>query len=162
MGRSKNADERVWLDDRQQASWRAVVGLLTTLPAALESDLRRTSGVTLFEYTVLANLSEAPKRTLQMSALAARTDASLSRLSHVVTRLENRGWITREVHGDDARATNAVLTRSGWEKVVAIAPQHVQSVRDLVVSALSPSQFQQLGSSAAKIVRHIEERTPAS
>lgn len=162
MGRSKNADEQVWLDDRQQASWRAVVGLLTTLPAALESDLRRTSGVTLFEYTVLANLSEAPKRTLQMSALAARTDASLSRLSHVVTRLENRGWITREVHGDDARATNAVLTRSGWEKVVAIAPQHVQSVRDLVVSALSPSQFQQLGSSAAKIVRHIEERTPAS
>jgi len=159
--RPQDTNDQVWLDDAQQESWRAVVGLLTTLPAALESELRRTADLTTFDYTVLANLSEAPKRTLQMSALATRTNASLSRLSHVVTRLEKRGWITRQVHGNDARATNAVLTKSGWEKVVATAPEHVQSVRDLVVSTLSPSQFQQFGASAEKIVRRIEERTAA-
>ncbi len=161
MSRSQEVDGEVWLDDGQQESWRAVVGLLMMLPAALESDLRRTADLTMFDYLVLASLSEAPKRTLQMSALATRANASLSRLSHVVTRLEKRGWITREVCGRDARATNAVLTRSGWEKVVATAPQHAQAVRDLVVSALSPSQFQQLGSIAGKIGRRIEERTAA-
>lgn len=161
MSGSQKEDGEVWLDDGEQESWRAVVGLLTVLPAALDSDLRRTAGLTMFEYTVLASLSEAPKRTLQMSALATRTSASLSRLSHVVTRLERRGWIAREVCGRDARATNAVLTRSGWAKVVATAPHHAQSVRDLVVSALSPSQFQRLGTIAGKVVRGIEERTAA-
>lgn len=161
MSRSQEANGEVWLADGQQESWRAVVGLLTVLPAALDSDIRRAAGLTMFEYTVLASLSEAPKRTLQMSALAARASASLPRLSHVVTRLEKRGWITREVCGRDARATNAVLTRSGWEKVVATAPHHAQTVRDLVVDALSPSQFQQLGIIAGKIRRRIEEQAPA-
>ena len=161
MSRPQGADGEVWLDDGQQESWRAVLGLLTTLPAALDSDLRRTAGLTMFDYTVLASLSEAPKRTLQMSALAARAGASLPRLSHVVTRLEKRGWITREVCGRDARATNAVLTRSGWEKVVATAPHHAQTVRDLVIDALSPSQFRQLGTIAGKVRRRIEDRTPA-
>ena len=161
MSRSQGANGEVWLADGQQESWRAVVGLLTVLPAALDSDIRRAAGLTMFEYTVLASLSEAPKRTLQMSALAARASASLPRLSHVVTRLEKRGWITREVCDRDARATNAVLTRSGWEKVAATAPHHAQTVRDLVVDALSPSQFQQLGIIAGKIRRRIEEQAPA-
>jgi DNA-binding MarR family transcriptional regulator len=161
VSRSQEANGEVWLADGQQESWRAVVGLLTVLPAALDSDIRRAAGLTMFEYTVLASLSEAPKRTLQMSALASRASASLPRLSHVVTRLEKRGWITREVCGRDARATNAVLTRAGWEKVVATAPHHAQTVRDLVVDALSPSQFQQLGIIAGKIGRRIEERAPA-
>lgn len=162
MSRSQRADDAAWLDDGQQKSWRAVVGLLTTLPAALDSDLRRSAGLTMFEYTVLASLSEAPERTMQMSALAARASASLPRLSHVVTRLEKRGWITREVCDRDARATNAVLTRSGREKVAATAPRHAQAVRDLVVDALSPSQFQQFGTIAEKIGRRVEQRTPAT
>ena len=151
----------MWLDDGQQESWRAVVGLLTMLPAALDSDLRRAAGLTMLDYTVLASLSEAPRHTLQMSALAARASASLPRLSHVVARLEARGWITREAGSQDARATNAVLTKSGWEKVAATAPHHAQTVRDLVVDALSPAQFRQLGSSALKIRRRIEQHTPA-
>jgi DNA-binding MarR family transcriptional regulator len=116
----------------------------------------------MFEYTVLASLSEAPERTLQMSALADRASASLARLSHVVTRLEGRGWITRKASGRDARATNAVLTTAGWEKVAAVAPCHAQAVRDLVVDALSPSQLRQFGIAAAKITRRVEERAPAT
>ncbi len=154
-------DGEVWLDDGQQESWRAVVGLLLTLPAALESDLRRKADLTMFDYLVLASLSEAPERTLQLSALAAQANASLSRLSHVVARLEKRGWITREVCGDDARATNAVLTKAGWNKVVATAPDHVREVRELVLDALSPSQFQQFGTIAKRIGRRIEERMPS-
>jgi DNA-binding MarR family transcriptional regulator len=160
MSGSQQAGVEVWLNDGQQESWRALVGLLTTLPAALDSDLRRTAGLTMFDYTVLASLSEAPQQTMQMSALAARSSASLPRLSHVVARLEARGWLTREACGGDARVTNAVLTQSGWEKVAATAPHHAQTVRDLVVDALSPSQFRQLGTIAQKIRHRIEGQTP--
>ena len=73
-----NAD--LWLDDDQQESWRAIVSLLTTLPAALESDLKRNADLSAFDYLVLASLSEAPEHTMQMSDLAARANASLSRL----------------------------------------------------------------------------------
>lgn len=45
-------------------------------------------GLTHFEYFVFAMLSEAPERTLRMTALGQRTDATLARLSHVVRRLE--------------------------------------------------------------------------
>jgi DNA-binding MarR family transcriptional regulator len=162
MTKAQRVSNKVWLDDGQQESWRAVIGLVTTLPAALDSEFRRTADLSMFEYHVLASLSEAPNRTLQMSALAYSTSASLSRLSHVVTRLEKRGWVTREVNDHDARATNAVLTRSGFEKVVATAPDYARSVRDLVVDALSPYQFQQLGNIATKIQRRIEERTSLS
>jgi DNA-binding MarR family transcriptional regulator len=96
---------------------------------------------------------------MQMSDLAARADASLSRLSHVVARLEQRGLVRREICGTDARATNAVLTQSGWDKVVATAPHHVQTVRSLVVEVLSRSQLQQFGRAAAKIGRRIEEQS---
>ena len=161
MSGSQQEDGEVWLNDGQQESWRAVVALLTMLPAALDSDLRRTAGLTTFDYTVLASLSEAPQQTMQMSALAARASASLPRLSHVVARLEARGWLTREACGGDARATNAVLTKSGWEKVAATAPHHAQTVRDLVVDALSPSQFRQLGIIAQKIRHRIEGQPPA-
>lgn len=149
----------MWLDADQQESWRAVVGLLMTLPAAIERDLRRVAHLSMVDYLVLASLSEAPERTMQMSALAARANASLSRLSHVVDRLERQGWVTREVCDRDARATNAVLTKSGWEKLVATAPHHAQSVRDRVVSALTSSQFHQFGIIARKIERRIGEQT---
>ncbi len=154
---SGNGD--VWLDDEQQEAWRAVVSLLTTLPAALESDLKRAADLSAFDYLVLASLSEASERTLQMSDLAARADASLSRLSHVVARLERRGWVRREACGTDARANNAVLTESGWDKVVATAPHHAQTVRNLVVDVLSRSQLQQFGRAAAKIGQRIEQQS---
>jgi DNA-binding MarR family transcriptional regulator len=55
-------------------------------------------------------LSEPDDRTLQMSQLAALTNASLSRLSHVITRLEKKGWVTRCPSAENGRITIARLT----------------------------------------------------
>ncbi len=151
------ATESLWLDDEQQCAWRGVVQLFMKLPGAMESDLQRNAGLTLYEYVVLALLSEAAHRTLQMSELAAGTNSSLSRLSHVVSRMENRGWITRQVCPTDGRATEAVLTDSGLRKVVEAAPHHVRAVRALVVDPITPAQLRQLGAAAAKIGQRIEE-----
>jgi DNA-binding MarR family transcriptional regulator len=87
-----------------------------------------------------------------MSELAATASSSLSRLSHVVSRLEARGWVRREPCPGDGRFINAVLTEEGWEKVKATAPGHVAAVRELLVSTLTEGEFAQLGALSEKIL----------
>ena len=133
-----------WLDEDEMAAWLRLVAITELLPGVLDSQLRRDAGLAHFEYFVLAMLSEAPERTLRMSALAQRTNATLARLSHVVRRLEERDLVERFPCPDDARATNARLTSSGWDAVVAAAPGHVDNVRSHVIDGLRPGQVRQL------------------
>ncbi|WP_308208412.1 MarR family winged helix-turn-helix transcriptional regulator [Paractinoplanes aksuensis] len=133
-----------WLDKEQKAAWVRLAAVLELLPAALDSQLRRDAQITHFDYFVLAMLSEAPNRTLRMTALAELTTATLARLSHVAQRLETRGLIERFPCPEDKRATNARLTDAGWAKVREAAPGHVATVRENVIDALTPDQVAQL------------------
>ena len=148
-------DEPRWLTDDEQRSWRPLAALLFRLPAALDAQLQRDAQVTHFEYMVLISLSEAPDRSLRMSDLAAMSSGSLSRLSHVVSRLERRGWVRREPCPGDGRYINAILTDEGWAKVVAAAPGHVGTVRKLILDALAPEDFRALGAASAQILNHL-------
>ena len=141
-----------WLSDEQQAAWRPFVALLLRLPTALDAQLQKDAGINQFDYLVLSALSEAPCRTLRMSDLAATANSSLSRLSHVVSRLEAKGWVRRDACPSDGRAINAVLTDEGMEKVVATAPGHVAAVREMLVAALTEEEFAQLGAISAKVL----------
>jgi DNA-binding MarR family transcriptional regulator len=136
--------EPPWLTDDERDAWIRLVGVFIKLPAALDAQLQRDAGISHFEYMVLSRLSEASDHTLRMSDLAVLANGSLSRLSHVVTRLERRGWVRREACPGDGRYTNAVLTDEGMAKVEATAPGHVAAVRDLVIDALRPEQVGQL------------------
>ena len=148
-----------WLTAEEQAAWRSVVALLIRLPAAIEADLQRDAGISQFEYLVLSGLSEAPNRTLRMSDLAAMSSGSLSRLSHVVSRLEARGWVRREACPGDGRFINAVLTDDGWAKVVATAPGHVVAVRKLLVDVLTPGQLRELGAISDEVLTGLARPT---
>jgi DNA-binding MarR family transcriptional regulator len=133
-----------WLDAEEREAWLSLIAVAELLPAALDAQLRRDAGLTHFDYFVLAMLSEAPERTLRMTALAQHTNATLPRLSHVVRRLEERGLIDRFPCPEDGRATNAHLTDAGWDTVVGAAPAHVDTVRRLALDPLSPTQVKQL------------------
>lgn len=133
-----------WLDDDEQKAYLALVAVAELLPGALDAQLRRDSGLTHFEYLVLAMLSEASERTLRMTSLAQRTNATLPRLSHVVRRLEERGLVERFPCPEDGRATNARLTAAGWDTIVDAAPGHVETVRRLALDPLTPTQVAQL------------------
>ena len=148
-----------WLTAEEQAAWRSVVALLIRLPAAIEAELQRDAGISQFEYLVLSGLSEAPNRTLRMSDLAAMSSGSLSRLSHVVSRLEARGWVRREACPGDGRFINAVLTDDGWAKVVATAPGHVVAVRKLLVDVLTPGQLRELGAISDEVLTGLARST---
>ena len=148
-----------WLDEEEQRAWRALVALLLRLPVALERQLERDAGLSHFEYFVLALLSESEARTLRLSHLAAQADASLSRLSHVVTRLEGRGLVRREPCPDERRATNAVLTDDGMALVVATAPGHVGEVRARVFDGLTSRDVADLARIADRIVARVDDRS---
>ena len=149
-----------WLSDEEQAAWRPFVALLFRLPAALDAQLQKDSGLSHFEYMVLTSLSEAPGRTLRMSDLAAMASGSLSRLSHVVSRMESRGWVRRESCPGDGRFINAVLTDEGWAKLVDTAPGHVAAVRRLLVDVLSPEEFQALGAISSHVLSGFDTNSP--
>jgi DNA-binding MarR family transcriptional regulator len=145
-----------WLDEPESSAWLRLIAVVELLPGVLDAQLRRDAGLSHFEYQVLAMLSETPDRRLRMTALAARTNATLPRLSHVVGRLEGRGLVERRPCPEDGRATNATLTDQGWAKVVATAPGHVAAVRHHVIDALTPTQIEQLGDIAEALLDRID------
>ena len=145
-----------WLDTEESQAWRALAKTLERLPAALDAQLRRDAGISHFEYQVLALLSEAPGHTLRMSALATLAGGSLPRLSQVVARLEQRGWVCRAPDPADGRYTLATLTGQGQAKVTQAAPGHVQEVRRLVLDPLTKTQSRQLREIGRRITRAID------
>jgi DNA-binding MarR family transcriptional regulator len=123
----------------------------------LDTQLQRDAGLSHFEYLVLAVLSETPSRTLRMSDLAVLVNGSLSRLSHVVQRLEKRGWVRRAPCPSDGRYTEARLTETGYNKVVDSGPGYVRVVRALVIDALTPAQHAQLSGISGEIINQLDQ-----
>jgi DNA-binding MarR family transcriptional regulator len=146
----------LWLTPGELASWMSVVRLVTRLPWAMDVQLQRDADLSMVEYMTLAMLAEAPKRTLRMSVLAEHTSSSLSRLSHLVKRLESRGYVRREPDPADGRFTNAILLPPGMTKLESAAPAHVACVRHLVVDNLSGERLRRLGQDAERIVQRID------
>jgi DNA-binding MarR family transcriptional regulator len=147
-----------WLTDDELASWFPLAGVMLRLGPALDSQLQRDSDLTHFDYLCLAMLSEEPSFCTSMSALAARTNASLSRLSHVITKLERRGWVCRSRSEESRRVTMVRMTDEGYARLVAAAPGHVETVRSLVYEGLSPEDVANLD----KLMSHILERIESS
>ena len=145
-----------WLDADERETWLGLAGMLVRLGPALDAQLQRDAGLSYFEYQVLAMLSELPERTLRMSDLAGLTNGSLSRLSHVVGRLEKRGWVTRSQDPTNGRITLATLTHDGWTKVVEAAPRHVEEVRRLVFDPLTKTQQRHLRDAGQRIQRALD------
>jgi DNA-binding MarR family transcriptional regulator len=147
-----------WLTEDELASWLPLAGVMLRLNPTLDSQLQRDSDLTHFDYLCLAMLSEQEDWTLAMSALAQRTNASLSRLSHVITKLEQRGWVCRSRSEVSRRVTMVRMTDDGYATLVAAAPGHVETVRSLVYDGLSPDDVADL----RRLMSHILERIESS
>ena len=145
-----------WLDDDEQRAWLKLAGVMLKLSPALDSQLQRDFDLTHFDYLCLAMLSETEERTLPMSALATQTNATLSRLSHVISKLERRGWVARTPSPHSRRVTLVSLTDDGWKVLVEAAPGHVETVRSLVFDDLTRDDVAALERVAGHIVERIE------
>ncbi|HEY6740645.1 MAG TPA: MarR family transcriptional regulator [Actinopolymorphaceae bacterium] len=140
-----------WLDAEQQRAWRAYLRGTARLMDRLERDLRAV-GLSMAEYEVLVQLSEAPGRILRMAELADQAHQSRSRLTHTIARMESAGLVERRTCTEDRRGVWARLTDEGYARLVEIAPIHVEGVRESFVDVVAPEDFAALGRAFSAVV----------
>ena len=143
--------EGMWLDAVEARAWRNYVELIGELAAALEDDLVKSSGLTLGDYQVLVNLSEAPDNRLRMCDLAVRLQLSPSGLTRRLDGLVRSGLVERTASPDDRRVTLAALTDTGMDALRAAAPDHVASVRRQMLDHPTREQVVALGDALVAI-----------
>jgi DNA-binding MarR family transcriptional regulator len=140
-----------WLNDDDMRAWLAYRRMRLLLSAEIDRDLARVAGLSEADYHLLSNLTTthraagaAPDRR-RLTELAAHMQWSKSRLSHHITRMEQRGLVRREEVDDDARGSFVVLTPQGRSTIEQAAPRHVASVRRHMIDRLTPEQIRVLG-----------------
>ena len=150
------AGEPRWLDAEEQQAWRAWLYSAQLLLDRLDRELTHATGISHPYYEILVALSETECRMMRMSELADRCLSSRSRLSHAVSRLEERGWVRRQVCPEDGRGQLAVLTDDGFEALEAAAPVHVESVRTHLFDQLSAEQVAALEDVGRTLLAHLD------
>ncbi|QES52347.1 MarR family transcriptional regulator [Streptomyces venezuelae] len=128
--------------------------------AEIARDMGRQSGLSEADYDVLSRLSESPGRRRRISGLAERMLWSRSRLSHQLTRMEQRGLVRREDVAEDGRGAEVVLTEAGWSTIAAAAPHHVDSVRRHLIDVLTPDQLQALADIGESLSENLSDNPP--
>jgi DNA-binding MarR family transcriptional regulator len=146
-----------WLSDAEQRSWRAYLRVGTLLRARLNRQLQADSGLSLSEYEVLVHLSEAPGRRLRPFQLGQALHWEQSRLSHLLSRMNRRGFVTREDCPADGRGALVLLTAEGLAAIESAAPRHVAAVRKLVFSRLDRAQAAAFGQAFEAILAGLED-----
>jgi DNA-binding MarR family transcriptional regulator len=129
-----------WLTPDEQRAWRTYLRMSALLPVRLGRQLQRDSGLSLPEYEVLVQLSEAPGNRLRPYQLCEALSWEQSRLSHQLTRMERRGLVAREECPADGRGAFVILRTEGAAAIQSAAPGHVGTVRQLIFDQLDDGQ----------------------
>jgi len=146
-----------WLTPTEQHAWRAYLRTGTLLTARLNRQLQADSGLSLPEYEVLVQLSEAPDGKLRPFQLGLALDWEQSRLSHLLSRMTRRGLVTRQDCPGDRRGAVVALTGPGRAAIESAAPGHVAAVRRLVFDQMDNGQARAFGQAFEAILAALEE-----
>ncbi len=103
--------------------------------ARADAELGGAHGLGLSDFAALHHLADAPGARLRRVDLARRLALTPSGVTRLLAPLERRGIVTREQDGNDARATYAVLTRSG-KSLVKDATATVSAIAEHVLGGL--------------------------
>ena len=155
----QNATTPRWLNAAEMKAWRRYIIASRRLLEALDSDLEDHE-LSMADYEVLAQLSDAPERKMRMSELADVAMLSRSRLSHRIKVMEKAGWVKREACPIDKRGYFAVMTTKGWKAIVAAAPDHVESVRGRFLDHLSNEDQRVLSEIFERVTDSLKENPP--
>jgi DNA-binding MarR family transcriptional regulator len=152
----QNATTPRWLSASEMKAWRRYIIASRRLLEALDYDLVHHE-LSMADYEVLAQLSDAPDRKMRMSELADVAMLSRSRLSHRIKVMEKAGWVKREPCPIDKRGYFAVMTAKGWKAIVAAAPDHVESVRSRFIDHLTKEDQRVLAEIFERITDSLKE-----
>ncbi|MCO5967852.1 MarR family winged helix-turn-helix transcriptional regulator [Actinoallomurus soli] len=145
-----------WLDDQEQRAWRAFIRMHGRLTARLNRQLQADSGLSLADYEVLVQLTDAPDGRLRPFELQRDLQWEQSRLSHHLTRMQRRGLVAREECDEDGRGALIALTDEGRRAIVAAAPGHVETVRRLFFEGLTRDQLATLRQVSDEVLARLD------
>jgi DNA-binding MarR family transcriptional regulator len=151
----QNATTPRWLNPSEMKAWRQYIIASRRLLEALDDDLTGHD-LSMADYEVLAQLSDAPDRRMRMSELADVSMISRSRLSHRIKVMEKAGWVKREACPEDKRGYFAVMTAKGWKAIVAAAPDHVASVRTRFLDVLDKNDQKILAEIFTRVATRVK------
>jgi DNA-binding MarR family transcriptional regulator len=151
-----------WLDEKEMRAWRGLISIHRLLFEQLGRELSAESSLSMADYEVLVQLSEAPQRRLRMTELAGHSLSSKSRLSHQIARMTTLGWVQREACPSDRRGAFAVLTDAGFAVLEAAAPGHLRSVRRHLFDHLSAVEVEALAAILPKLAGPLERSLGAN
>src|SRR6266481_1783481 len=118
--------------------WHAFLLMGEDVLSRVGRDIAQATGLSGPEFGVLSRLSAIGKGEMRQQALARVMTWDKSRLSHQLTRMQQRSLIERRyVNGNTVLV---VLTRVGREKLEDARPIHAESVRRNLLSRLTPEQ----------------------
>ncbi len=146
-----------WLSKEEEKAWRGFMALRNGLIGHLARQLAQDSGITEAEFEVLVVVSEAPGQRIRSRDLGKALNWERSRLSHQITRMEERGMVAREQCENDARGFDVVLTKAGLKAIQAAAPKHLEAVRHCFIDLLSPAQMKTLTNISELVAEHLKE-----
>lgn len=150
------AAEPRWLEPHEQSAWRAYLEMDAKLTASLNRQMQSQFGLSISDFSVLVQLSEHVDARMRVLELARALDWEKSRLSHQLTRMQQRGLISRSYCTEDRRGANIVLTELGRKTVEAAAPGHVETVRTYLFDVLDAAQVDALHSIAQTVIERID------
>ena len=149
-----------WLDEREQRAWRGYNQMQRRLTKVLGQHLWRDSGLSAADYELLVPLSEAADDQLRARDLARMVGWEKSRLSHQLTRMEQRGLVERRECPTDARGAFITLTEAGRAAIEGAAPQHVEAVREHFMDLLTEAEIAVLTGITGRVLDHLEQSGP--
>ena len=97
----------------------AVLGLLKTtdLVRRVISGVVEPAGITMQQYNVLRILRGAGNTALPTLEIRARMVEQTPGITRLLDKLEQRGWVTRNRHGEDRRQVLCLITPEGKDLI---------------------------------------------
>jgi DNA-binding MarR family transcriptional regulator len=145
-----------WLSDEEQRVWRQLLQMTSRLDGQLNRQLQDSSGLSMADYDVLVQLSEAPDVRMRVFELSDALQWEQSRLSHHLARMGKRELIKREYCAEDRRGAFVVLTDSGRRAIEGAAPAHAEAVRHFVFDGLTATQMKSLAAITSSVLRRLQ------
>lgn len=144
------------LDTLQRTAWIRFSGVAQGIPAELTSRMVAATGLTQFEFLVFNHLNLSENRAMPMTRLALLLACSLSRLSHVVSRLAAAGRVLRSRSAEDRRVQIVTLTDGGLEAFHAAAPTYFLAVSELFFQRLDHDDLVDLDRVMSKLLTGVD------
>ena len=143
------------------AAWRAVLLAQSRAVRAIERELAAAGQISLMWYDVLLELNAADDRSLRMQDLALKAVLSRTRISRVVSELQDAGLVERVADSADGRATLARITNKGRHALKRAAPVYLEGIERHFTRHLTPREQQAIISGLQRVISaHSAETDP--